>query len=232
MSQQQEQLKSLLKGSIPNLILHSDCRPDILKNEKTGNNLEMDLYSPQFNIGFEYQGDVHFRHIKRYNNDPDNSRVNDLLKQDYSIQRPTYNLVIVEIFPQDLGHKNNILNRIESTILYMYNNCYYSRCHQLEKFRLAFRHGLSPLKYKFNPNNVWHKKKRMVVDLDYTDLAKYLGASRLKNIWWNRKDSGWYKIAFHYANENNLLKEYFALSEGMIATKIYENKYYNKQLSS
>jgi len=51
-------------------------RPDKLKNIKTGKNLEIDYYLCRYNIGFEYQGGVHFKNIYRFHNDSDKIRNN------------------------------------------------------------------------------------------------------------------------------------------------------------
>lgn len=107
-------------------------RPNRLKNNKTGKNLEIDYYIGKYCIGFEYQGQVHFKHIKKYSNNPDNSRYNDLLKVDMSINNEGKSkrkpLTIVEFFYTDLkgDFRENLINRISNSIDFYFNNkkCY------------------------------------------------------------------------------------------------------------
>lgn len=57
------------------LILHSretvlrNYRPDWLKNEKTGRNLELDFYLPECRVGIEIQGQHHYEETKQIERD-------------------------------------------------------------------------------------------------------------------------------------------------------------------
>jgi hypothetical protein len=47
-------------------ILFPSCRPDFLRNPKTGKNLELDMYCPLLNLAFEYQGIQHRKFTKMF----------------------------------------------------------------------------------------------------------------------------------------------------------------------
>ncbi len=93
-------------------------RPKVLVNPKTGCRLELDIYIGKFPVGFEYQGDVHFKDIKKYNNNSDKSRYNDLVKHYISLNPSKgHKITIIEIFKIDLDANiyKNILRRIINT---------------------------------------------------------------------------------------------------------------------
>ena len=71
-------------------------RPDFLKNDKTGNNFEIDIYIPEFGIALEYQGKPHFKKCENLKNNPDKSRENDFNKSE--IIKRIKSLVLLEVF--------------------------------------------------------------------------------------------------------------------------------------
>lgn len=132
-SKQEQAFYDVLRANYIHKIMQS-YRPDFLKNTKTGNNLEIDIWFPMQRIGFEYQGAVHFKNIARYKNDSDKSRLSDLNKNcllDYKKRR---DICIVELFEQDISGNilNNILQRIINTQLYYFNKGQFGKCRQLE----------------------------------------------------------------------------------------------------
>ncbi len=53
----------------PRVILVRHARPDFLRNNETGQNLEYDIYVPEFFWAIEYHGDQHFGPTQRYQGD-------------------------------------------------------------------------------------------------------------------------------------------------------------------
>jgi hypothetical protein len=76
-------------------------RPDWLKNPRTNENLEIDIYLPQYQIGFEYQGDHHLKSILGHN--VDYVKYKDLLKNELANKK---GVPIIEFFEWDLKNKN------------------------------------------------------------------------------------------------------------------------------
>lgn len=131
-SKQEDLIFDAVKLFYPNEILRN-YRPDFLKNKRTGNNLEIDIFLPMDNVGFEYQGAVHFQDLKRYKNDSDKSRHHDLLKYDY-LERRFDRTSIVEIFECDLVGDvvKNISQRILNTQKYYFYKRYFNKCAKIE----------------------------------------------------------------------------------------------------
>jgi hypothetical protein len=44
-------------------------RPDFLKNEKTGSNLEIDIYNDDLKLGIEYSGRQHYEYVPHFHKD-------------------------------------------------------------------------------------------------------------------------------------------------------------------
>lgn len=114
-------------------------RPDFLKNKSTGNNLEIDIYLPDFCVGFEYQGAVHFKDLGRYKNDSDKSRTRDLMKYDL-LQGYGVKTAIVEIFETDLSGniKENICDRLLKSQDYFFHQKQFRKCYSLEVVYASF----------------------------------------------------------------------------------------------
>lgn len=138
MSKQEEYLANQIKIIAPKLFFHKNYRPDFLKNKKTDKNLEIDFWFPHFKVGIEYQGAVHFNAIGRFNNNPDDSRMNDVLKQEILLSFQN-NYSIVEVFENDLkgNIKLNLFNRIDNTINFYgdKNRKFKSKVKSLSKFK-------------------------------------------------------------------------------------------------
>jgi len=135
-SKQEQLLFNVIRVNYkPKRIIQS-YRPNFLKNEKTGNNLEIDIYLPAHRIGFEFQGAVHFERIEKYNNDPDKSRNNDIAKLSMVDSTFTKWVTIVEIFEQDLVGDiyANIMQRCRNTQEYYFDKKYFKKCYIIEEF--------------------------------------------------------------------------------------------------
>lgn len=96
-------------------------RPNALKNEKTGKNLEIDYYVGKYSTGFEYQGGIHFRDVRKYGGNSDNSREHDLMKYELLTKKQKRRkkpLTLIEIFPTDLkgDFKKNLIMRVKNNI--------------------------------------------------------------------------------------------------------------------
>lgn len=115
MSKEEDKLHSWFKDKLPSITIERNIRPNCLKNNKSGSNLEVDIYLPVFGLDFEYQGGVHFKDIKKYKNNSDNSREHDCKK--YDLVKEIDVFCIVEIFESDIRGKieENIINRVCNT---------------------------------------------------------------------------------------------------------------------
>lgn len=132
-SKEETKLYEAISGFYDGEIIQN-YRPDFLKNKRTGNNLEIDIFLPQHGVGFEYQGAVHFRDIDRYKNDSDKSRLHDTLKYEYIDSFETSKRVIVEVFEMDLigDIKKNIAQRILNTQKRYFYKKQFKKCATLE----------------------------------------------------------------------------------------------------
>ena len=181
MSKEEKIIYEKLQELFPCLQMQRNYRPDFLKNPKSKNNLEIDIWIKLFSIGFEYQGMVHFKDIKYYNNDSDKSREHDLLK--YDLIKKTDAKTIIEIFPSDLqgDFKKNIEFRIYNTIV---NSLQLRRPH-LSIIRLLFLYlyltkNLTGNKVRMRTNRlVYADNPKCKVNFPYGELQEI---SRLKQI--------------------------------------------------
>jgi hypothetical protein len=80
-------------------------RPNFLKNEKTGNNLEIDVYNDDLKLGIEYSGRQHYEYVPHFHKD-----INAFLEQKYrdevkekKCKENGINLIIV---PYTVKHKD------------------------------------------------------------------------------------------------------------------------------
>jgi hypothetical protein len=135
-SKQEQHIYNVIRSNYkPKEILQS-FRPNFLKNEKTGKNLEIDIYLPAHRIGFEFQGAIHFKEIEKYKNNPDKSRDNDNIKSGITDASFTKWFVIVEIFEDDLlgDVYYNIIQRCKNTQEYYFDKRYFKKCKIIEAF--------------------------------------------------------------------------------------------------
>jgi hypothetical protein len=143
-------------------------RPDFLKNETTGKNLEIDVYLPRFHIGFEYQGGVHFNDIRGIGNDADKSRKNDYIKSELSLNfKRTFS--IVELFPTDLTGdiKANIIHRIENTIQYYLSYDKRLKAARLEQLRIYLTCGIITKGIIAGKFNLYDQIEKKPLNLNY-----------------------------------------------------------------
>lgn len=139
MSKQEDILFNAIK-SIYNLEIVRNFRPDFLQNERTGKNLEIDIWLPIHNVGFEYQGAIHFQRVERYRNNPDKSRHHDMIKYELTEAKVTSRWCIVEIFEQDLNGNvsENICKRLLNTQEYLFDKLQFIKCARLEIVYASF----------------------------------------------------------------------------------------------
>lgn len=132
-SKEEKRLYDAISSVYKGVIIQSH-RPKQLKNIRTGNNLEIDIYIPEAAAGFEYQGAVHFQDILRFKNDSDKSRLHDYEKYGILQRDRKKRLTIVEVFAEDLKGDiiSNVIKRIISTQEYYFDNRYFNKCYQLE----------------------------------------------------------------------------------------------------
>lgn len=79
-------------------------RPDFLKNDVTGCNLEIDLYNDELKLAVEVQGDQHYKFIPFFHRNKDaflNQRYRDAMKKEKCKQK---GITLIEI-PYSVGEK-------------------------------------------------------------------------------------------------------------------------------
>jgi hypothetical protein len=79
-------------------------RPDFLRNDVTGCNLEIDLYNDDLKLAVEVQGDQHYKFIPFFHRNKDaflNQRYRDMMKKEKCKQR---GITLIEI-PYSVGEK-------------------------------------------------------------------------------------------------------------------------------
>jgi hypothetical protein len=65
-SKEQQRLFDAICEIAPNLDFIQDYRPNFMKNKITSQNYEIDIFCKELNFGFEYQGVIHFKNVKKY----------------------------------------------------------------------------------------------------------------------------------------------------------------------
>jgi hypothetical protein len=97
-SNEQELLTKKVRGVVGGKTkMITDYRPEWMRNPKTGKNLEIDVYLPEFALGIEYQGYRHF-----YGHGTDKRRERDIFK--IGLAKKRKNVRIIEFFADDLKH--------------------------------------------------------------------------------------------------------------------------------
>lgn len=101
----------------PSVEIIRHARPDFLRNQETGQNLEYDIYIPKYLLAIEYHGDQHFGPTQRYQGDRAfvERHRRDLLKMELSkensirlavVHNKILNLAgILEIMPTDIPRR-------------------------------------------------------------------------------------------------------------------------------
>lgn len=196
MSEEEDRLYKYLHKTIPSFDKLRNWRPNDLKNYKTGNNLEMDIYIPKLKIGFEYQGMVHFKHIKKFHNNPDESRENDTIKDQLAINSRR-KISIVEIFPSDLtgDMKKNILLRISNTISYYRNKRRMKQAIRLEFLSLIIDNDIKEQCVISRGKGVLRRKDGSFFDLNYDKLRVLIKEHRLCKSHWRKNEKRRKRIA-------------------------------------
>jgi hypothetical protein len=147
-SKGEKKFKGLMR-SLLNTSYIDNYRPDFLKNARTGNNFEIDLYLPDFKMGFEFQGSIHF--------DLDKSRERDLEKQAMIEDQWRNKNTIIEIFDADLDKyfKANIYDRIEVMQAYYWKVRQFYKCKNLEMVLDSIRESNGKDFYKFTNGHMF-----------------------------------------------------------------------------
>ena len=97
-SKPERYFENLLDYLFPNVNIYRNYRPNWLKNERTGHNLELDFYiAKPIMIGIEYQGYQHFKETNYKN--LDYQQYKDNLKQ--ILARKNKNIDIMELFEDE-----------------------------------------------------------------------------------------------------------------------------------
>jgi len=89
MSYAEDLVKKVLKFYLPRNKVFYNYRPTWLKNPKTGNNLELDIYYPNLKLAIEYQG-LHHK--------LEEQRKKDAIKQSVCDKRGIYLLYICAVY--------------------------------------------------------------------------------------------------------------------------------------
>lgn len=141
-SKQELFVREKIKEMFPKYTLLLNWRPKSLMNPKTGKNLEFDIYIGKFKCAIEYQGAIHFRDIKRYNNNSDKSREYDILKLELIREsKPEYS--VIEIFETDIrgDFTKNFLKRIQNNIDLCLKNLDFEQYLNLVKMKFYIESG-------------------------------------------------------------------------------------------
>lgn len=121
-SNYQRSVLSKLQEIFPETLFHYtiNYRPDFLLNEKTGRNLEIDIYIEEildcpkrfrkpYSFGIEVQGQQHFFKVKTFFNDTDDTKYKDSLKRKLADK---HDIPIIEIFYSEINPDMDILSLI------------------------------------------------------------------------------------------------------------------------
>lgn len=108
--------------------IKSNYRPDFLKNPNTGKNLEIDIYiceksfkksggnyqqHRKYRFGIEIQGEQHFKHVPKFQNDVDGVQYRDTLKQQLCKK---VNFPIIEIFYSEINPELDLILLIKERV--------------------------------------------------------------------------------------------------------------------
>lgn len=216
-SKQQSLLKEKVQSILINARIISDYRSKHLINFATGKSYEIDLYIPLFNVGIEFQGAVHFESLSRYNNNPDKSRLNDNIKNDFSVKTKTVPFALIEMFAEDLKSKDFkelFLFRLQNTLDLYLEYKKYLGCAFLEKMKIFIINSLDCKYYACGKNGLVYNSnsdqaiKNNNIDLtDYT-LYKNLASMQVLRSKASKNSKYWYKTVYNYAKEKGLVEEY------------------------
>lgn len=232
MSKEQDKLKSFLRSDFINVKPIENYRPDFLKNPHSDSNLEIDIFYPNWRIGFEYQGAIHFKKIDSFRNNPDKARNNDVIKQDLINKKK--NTCLVEIFHSDIigDMKSNILNRIVNMQEYYILNKQIMKTTHLELLYLCAvncpkQKGIQPSGFR-----LYDTINRKMIDICYRSIDYLKALQKCTEIWKSKNGiersikymAGYFLSNKHKAicscNDRRILTEYFFHSEFIkMATK-------------
>lgn len=216
-SKQQTLLQKKIQSIFTNVKIVSDYRSHYFKNETTNRSYEIDLYIPFFNVGIEYQGAIHFKSLDKYKNNPDKSRLNDTIKNDYSLKAKTVPFALIEMFEEDLiskDFKTTFLQRLQNTQDLHFEHQKYLGCSLLEKMKIFLINNLDIKCYALGKNGiVCNPNSKGTGVCNNIDISKYiffsnLSAMQLLGIKSRRNSIHWYKPVYNYAKEKNLIDEY------------------------
>lgn len=135
--------------SILNTDYIENYRPDFLKNLNTGKNYEIDLYLTSFKLGFEIQGNCHFKY--------DSKRKTDLKKQFIADAKRMSPIVIMELFEDDLNgnFRNKIIDRIVNMQALYLKEQSFKKIIWLEHLYTAIKYGDSISRYIMKAGRVY-----------------------------------------------------------------------------
>jgi hypothetical protein len=80
-------------------------RPDFLKNEKTGSNLEIDIYNDDLKLGIEYSGRQHYEYVPHFHKDH-NAFLEQKYRDEIKEKKCKENGIKLIIVPYTVKHKD------------------------------------------------------------------------------------------------------------------------------
>lgn len=92
-----------------------ECRPDFLKNPKTGKNLEYDCYNEELGLAVEYNGKQHYELTSIFHKSPTDFQ-NQVLRDNIKVKLSEKNDICLIIVPYNIKH-NDIPDYLEEKLI-------------------------------------------------------------------------------------------------------------------
>lgn len=82
-----------------------ECRPDFLKNPKTGRNLEYDCYNEELQLAVEYNGKQHYELCSNFHKSPTDFQ-KQVLRDNIKMRLSEKNGISLIVVPYNIEHSN------------------------------------------------------------------------------------------------------------------------------